>query len=152
MLAGTPRIADFGSVTTIKEGHQDVVASRHSILWRPPESFETGRYSKKGDVYQVGIAVYQLLGGRLHYDGMEYLSKKQRNDFAAIADPVDQSIFIDEVIRDKAKTGKLVDIKSLPNWLNSRTRSAVKAICHADIDKRPDSVADVASYAYYNTQ
>ena len=69
MLAGTPRIADFGSVTAIKEGHQDVVASRHSILWRPPESFETGRYSRKGDVYQIGIAVYQLLGGRLHYDG-----------------------------------------------------------------------------------
>lgn len=145
MLAGTPRIADFGSVTAIKEGHQDVVASRHSILWRPPESFETGRYSKKGDVYQVGIALYQLLGGRLHYDGMEYLSKKQKNDFAAIADPVDQSIFIDEVIRDKAQTGKLIDIKSLPSWLNSGTRSAVKAICHPDIDKRLDSVADVAA-------
>ena len=145
MLAGTPRIADFGSVTAIKEGHQDVVASRHSILWRPPESFETGRYSGKGDVYQIGIAVYQLLGGRLHYDGMEYLSKKQKNDFAAIADQVDQSIFIDEVIRVKAQTGKLVDLKSLPKWLNSGTRSAVKTICHPDIDKRPDSVADVAA-------
>lgn len=71
MHAGTPRIADFGSVTAIEKGHQDVVASRHSILWRPPESFETGRYSKKGDVYQIGIAVYQLLGGKLHYDGMD---------------------------------------------------------------------------------
>lgn len=30
MLAGTPRIADFGSVTAIEEGHQDVRASRHA--------------------------------------------------------------------------------------------------------------------------
>lgn len=145
MCAGTPRIADFGSVTAIEEGRQDVGASRHSILWRPPESFETERYSKKGDVYQVGIAVYQLLGGRLHYDGMEHLNKKQRSDFAAIADPVDQSIFVDEVVRSKALTGKLVDIKTLPEWLNSFTRRAVKTMCHPDLDKRPDSVADVAA-------
>lgn len=81
MLSGTPRIADFGSVSAIKDGHQDVVASRHSILWRPPESFDTGRYSKKGDVYQIGMAVYQLLGERLYYDGMAYLSKKQKKIF-----------------------------------------------------------------------
>ncbi len=145
MLSGTPRIADFGSVTAIKEGHQDVVASRHSILWRPPESFETGRYSRKGDVYQIGMAVYQLLGGRLHYDGMAYLSKKQIKEFEAIDDPVDQSIFVDEVIKDKSQTGKIVDLKSLPKWLNPVTRTAIKAICHPDINKRLDSVADVAS-------
>jgi serine/threonine protein kinase len=145
MLSGAPRIADFGSVTAIKDGHQDVVASRHSILWRPPESFETGRYSRKGDVYQIGMAIYQLLGGTLNYDGFAYLSKQQKNEFAAIADQVDQSIFVDDVIRNKAQTGKLIDLKSLPKWLNSGTRSAIKTICHPDIDKRPDSVADVAA-------
>lgn len=145
ILAGTPRIADFGSVTSIEEGCQDVGASRHSILFRPPESFETERYSKKGDVYQVGIAVYQLLGGRLPYDGMEYLSKKQRNDFEAIDNLVDKCIYVDEVIKDKAVTGKLIDIKTLPKWLNSSTRSAIKTMCHPDLDKRPDSVADIAA-------
>ncbi|MBW2740929.1 MAG: protein kinase [Deltaproteobacteria bacterium] len=145
ILDGTPRIADFGSVTAIEEGQQDVGASRHSILWRPPESFETERYSIKGDVYQVGIAVYQLLGGKLHYDGMEYLSKKQRKYFEAITDAVDQSIFVDEVIKDKALKGKLVDIKTLPGWLDSRTRRTIKIMCHHDIDTRPDSVADVAA-------
>ena len=145
MLSGTPRIADFGSVTAIREGHPDAVASRHSILWRPPESFETGRYSRKGDVYQLGLAVYQLLGGRLHYDGMNYLTKKQNNEFEAIDDPVDQSIFVDEVIRNKAQTGKLLDLKSIPKWLHSGARSTIKALCHPDIDKRPSSVADVAA-------
>jgi len=145
MLSGTPRIADFGSVTAIEEGHQDVSASRHSILWRPPESFETERYSIKGDVYQIGIAIYQLLGGKLHYDGLKYLSKKQKNTFDAITDPVDQSIFVDEVIRDKAQKGKLVDMKTLHGWLDSRTRHAIKTMCHQDINKRPDSVADVAA-------
>jgi len=36
-------------------------------------------------------------------------------------------------------------MKSLPKWLNSGTRSAIKAICHPDINKRPNSVADVAA-------
>jgi len=145
MLAGTPRIADFGSVTAIEQGQQDVGASKHSILWRPPESFETERYSKKGDVYQIGIAVYQLLGGTLHYDGMMYLSRKQKKDFLAITDSVDQSIFVDDIIRDKSQTGKLVDMSSLPGWVDSRTRRAIKVMCHHNLDKRSDSVADVAA-------
>lgn len=145
ILDGIPKIADFGSVIALEAGQHDVVASRHSILWRPPESFDSGRYSKQGDVYQVGIALYQLLGGSLHYDGMAYLDAKDKRAFAAIADPVDQSLFVDSVIERLAKNGKLLDFSSLPGWVDTKSQKLVKSICHPDPSKRPDSLADVAA-------
>lgn len=145
ILNGTPKIADFGSVIALEDGAQDVVASRHSILWRPPESFESDRYSKKGDVYQIGIALYQLLGGALEYDGMSYLNAKDRKELDSIEDPVDQSIFVDLVIRRLAERGKLLDMNSLPGWIDTKSRKTIKSICHPDPSKRPNSLADVAA-------
>jgi serine/threonine protein kinase len=145
ILDGTPKIADFGSVIALENGEQDVVASRHSILWRPPESFESDRYSKKGDVYQVGVILYQLLGGTLEYDGMSYLNAKDRNTLDAIDDPVDQSIFVDSVIQRLAENGKLLNMNSLPGWVDTKSRKAIKSMCHHDPTKRFDSLADVAA-------
>jgi serine/threonine protein kinase len=63
---GVPRIADFGSVKKLAVGCLDTTATRHSVLYRPPESFGSNRYDLKGEVYQLGLVTYQLLGGTLH--------------------------------------------------------------------------------------
>ncbi len=145
ILDGVPKIADFGSVVALESGTNDVAASRHSILWKPPESFETGRYSKKGDVYQIGLVLYQLLGGSLEYDGLSYLSKKEKIEYESIRNPIDQSIFVDSVIKRLVSTGKLMDLKSLPGWIDSRTRNALKQVCHPNPDRRLGSLGDVAA-------
>ena len=59
----TPRIADFGTVRILNQGSAVTTASRHSGLYRPPETFASNQYSRAGDVYQVGLVAYQLLGG-----------------------------------------------------------------------------------------
>ena len=145
ILDGVPKIADFGSVVALESGTNDVAASMHSILWKPPESFETGRYSKKGDVYQIGLVLYQLLGGSLEYDGLSYLSNKERVKYESIKNPIDQSIFVDTVIKRLVSTGKLVDLTSLPGWIDSRTRSALKQVCHPHPDKRIGSIGDLVA-------
>lgn len=145
VLGGIPKIADFGSVVAIESGAEDVVASRHSILWRPPESFVSGRYSKKGDVYQVGLVLYQLLGGSLEYDGLSYLNRKQQKEYESIRNPVDQSIFVDNAIKQLIIKGKLMSLGSLPGWVDDRTLKALRRICHPDPDKRLSSLGDVAA-------
>ena len=67
-------IGDFGSVKKLPDGEQSISASSHSILYRSPESINLKKYGISGDIYQVGVILYQLLGGILHYDGMAWLS------------------------------------------------------------------------------
>lgn len=145
MQAGTPQIADFGSVRMLSDGESHVTASRHSILYRPPESFATGRYSAKGDVYQIGVVLYQLLGGYLPYDGIEYLSPKELLKFASIGDPVDRSIFVDGVIRKRAEAGSLLAHSSLPPWVTGVAKRALRDMTSPDPKNRCSSVADVAA-------
>jgi hypothetical protein len=114
-------------------------------LWRPPESFDSNRYSKQGDVYQIGIVAYQLLGGSLDYDGMSYLDKNEQKQFDATEDEVDRSIFVDSVIKHRAESGTLINIGSLPGWVDSKIRRNIKIMCHPNPSRRSASLADVAA-------
>lgn len=145
MHNGTPRIADFGSVRAFESGAEDMTASRHSILFRPPESFETSRYNIKGDIYQIGIITYQLLGGTLHYDGEQYLNKREAKEYSEIHDLTDKSIFIDKIIEKNIKNGNLLCFKSLPPWIDCAARRALNIMTNPNPDKRLSSVSDVAA-------
>lgn len=145
MQAGTPQIADFGSVRMLSDGESHVTASRHSILYRPPESFATGRYTAKGDIYQIGVVLYQLLGGYLPYDGNQYLTPKELKQLASMADPVDRSIFVDGVIRRCSEAGFLLRHRSLPPWVTGGAKRALRDMINPDPQSRCNSVADVAA-------
>lgn len=145
MHEGTPQIADFGSVRMLTDGASHVAASRHSILYRPPESFATGRYTAQGDIYQIGVVLYQLFGGNLPYDGNEYLRPKEMKQFASIADPVEKSIFIDSIIRSRAEAGALLDHSSLPPWVTGIAKRALRDMTSPDPLNRSGSIADVAA-------
>jgi serine/threonine protein kinase len=41
--------------------------SKHARLYRPPEVWDGAGYSRASDVYQLGIIIFQLLGGELRY-------------------------------------------------------------------------------------
>lgn len=142
---GKPRIADFGSVIAIPEGQHDVHASRHSILYRPPESFTTDRYSIKGDIYQLGILTYQLLGGELSYNGENYFSNSEVRKYALIQDQVDRSVFIDMIIRQKVETGKLLRFETLPLWVTPSAVRLIKSMVAVNPAKRPITIAETAA-------
>jgi serine/threonine protein kinase len=141
----TPRIADFGTVRVLDNGSDVTSASQHSGLYRPPESFANNQYSRSGDVYQIGLVAYQLLGGALPYDGRKYLSPRERKAYEAIEDPIDKSLYVDNVIRRKAETGALADCTSLPPWISASAKSALRQMTHPDPHQRLASMADVAA-------
>lgn len=146
MHEGIPRIADFGSVKALLVGEVETTASRHSILYRPPESFDTNKYSVKGDVYQLGLLVYQLLGGLLPYNGLRYLTVRERRVHDAMDDPVDRSLFVDAVIRGRAKAGTLIAMGSLPPWITNTGKRAIRSMTHPNPNQRASSAADVAAH------
>lgn len=142
---GVAQIADFGSVRSLTNGSNEVSASQHSILFRPPESFATGQYGFCGDIYQVGLVTFQLLGGSLSYDGESYLTRKERQTYDAISGWADRSIFLNRVIQDRATSGRLLDFDSLPPWINGAARRVLRSLTHVDPKARPGSVAEVAA-------
>lgn len=146
MDEGTPRIADFGSVKALLPGEMETTASQHSILYRPPESFDTHRYSVKGDVYQLGLLMYQLFGGTLSYDGRSYLTPHECLAYDAMIDPGDQSLFVDAAIRRRAQAGTLIVMRSLPPWITNTGQRAIRAMTCPNPDERAGSVADVAAH------
>jgi serine/threonine protein kinase len=75
----------------IPEGQSNVPGSGHSVLYRPPESFSTGLYDRRGDLYQCGIVLYQILGGWLPYAYHEYLTDQERESYKQLEDDFERS-------------------------------------------------------------
>ncbi len=145
MQSGIPKIADFGSVRTLDPATRDVVASRHSILYRPPESFAAGRYTLQGDVYQAGLVTYQLLGGNLSYELLDHLTAKEKSQLSSLGSDYERSRFVDAAIRGKAERGTLINVQSLPDWVDAAFRRFFRRLLCADVTRRPDSIADLAA-------
>jgi serine/threonine protein kinase len=59
-------VTDLGLVSAL-DATGRAFSSRHARIYRPPEVWAGKGYSKASDVYQVGIILYQLLGGTVPY-------------------------------------------------------------------------------------
>lgn len=136
-----PQIADFGSVKKIPEGQDFVNGSKHAALYRPPESYED-RYDKRSDVYQVGLVMYQLLGGYLPYEGEAYLKQSELKKYLTLTSDYDKSKFIDSILKTKAQKGKLINFHSLPPFVNDKIKRIIKCAINVDPNKRFKDVAE----------
>lgn len=59
-------VTDLGLVSALNNSRR-AFASKHARIYRPPEVWEGRGYSAASDVYQLGIVLFQLLGGVLDY-------------------------------------------------------------------------------------
>ncbi len=114
---GRALIGDFGSVKALPHGTEAVPGSGHSLIYRPPESIATNQYGLRGDLYQVGILLFQLLGGYLPYDEIAWLSKREKREYLAIQNDIDRSIFATRTISSKIERGRVIDVNTLPPWI-----------------------------------
>lgn len=137
----SPLIADFGSVRLIPEGEIDVPGSGHAVLYRPPESFENNRYDKRGDIYQSGIVLYQTLGGRLSYSGLDYLTPGRMNEYEAETDLFSRSKLIEDSIKERVLAGKLLDLSSLPFFVPSRVKQIIRRATNTALAERYSSAS-----------
>lgn len=138
---GSLVIGDFGSVVKKGEGGYAETTSRHSLLYRTPEEVATGRVYEQSDIYQLGILLYQLLGGRLPYELMEWLNEKEKAAYALLPSP-EREIYADKVFQSRIICkGKLLDLNSLPAWCPAELRNAIRKCCRLDHTRRFESVS-----------
>ena len=133
---GSPLIGDFGSVKTVPEGSDTIPGSGHSLIYTPPESVESQEYSFAGDIYQVGVAFYQLLGGYLPYEETAWLSEEELQEYGELKSYVDRSVFATNAIKNRIVSGTVVNVRSLPPWVCTPLRRAVSKACHLDPARR----------------
>jgi serine/threonine protein kinase len=140
-----PLIADFGSVRIIPEDRTDVPGSGHAVLYRPPESFSSRRYDYRGDVYQCGLVLFQVLGGRLSYDDMAYLTAEDRVNYLATNDNYERTRIVDEAIGRRAAERSLVNLQTLPFYLPLRVKQIIQKAINPSPQDRYQTASDMVS-------
>jgi serine/threonine protein kinase len=129
-------IADFGSVRRIDEATQKAPASKHSVLYRPAEAFgENAYFNFSSDIYQAGLVGFLLFGGKLDIDLLTHLTASERKALSGVSGNYEKSTHIDNCIRKRVETGKLVDWKDLPFYVPISVKRALKAAI-SPINKR----------------
>jgi serine/threonine protein kinase len=143
-------IADFGSVRQIDEATGQAQASKHSILYRPPEAFgDEAFFDFSSDVYQAGIIGYLLFGGTLDNDLLTHLSRKELTEFNKVkitGDNYETSVFIDSCIERRVKSGRLLNWDSIPFYVPRKVKRVLRAAV-SDCEVRYQNVrADLPSW------
>ncbi|KAA1012627.1 protein kinase [Paraburkholderia panacisoli] len=135
-------IADFGSVRRIDEQTRTAPASKHSILYRPPEAFgEEAFFGFASDIYQAGLIGFLLFGGKLPSNLLSYMKKKQKAALSAIAGAYEQSKYVDSCIEEKIVRGDLADFGTLPFYIPNSIRRVLKAAI-SPIERRYTTVSE----------
>jgi serine/threonine protein kinase len=135
-------IGDFGSVKKIPEGDNAVPGSGHSLIYTPPESILSGLYGIAGDIYQVGVVLFQLLGGKFPYEESLWLNKSDLKKYRRIQDEIDRQIFATECIKKKIKRGQIIDLATLPPWICVPLRRTISRACNTNPEKRYQSCSE----------
>lgn len=133
-------IGDFGSVVVQNDQGFAQTVTRHSLLYRPPEELAESRSYEQGDVYQLGLTLFQLLGGKLPYDEVAWLTEKERTIYNAL-DDTERQLFAKGIIEKKIANGKIAEFSTLPCWVPKNLVSFVRRCCQIDRHSRFESAA-----------
>ncbi|WP_292077876.1 MULTISPECIES: serine/threonine protein kinase [Brevundimonas] len=131
-------IGDFGSVVKKGDSGYAATVSRHSLLYRTPEEIQSSRAYPQGDVYQLGVVLYQLLGGQLPYEETAWLNSKELSAYEKLSKP-DNQIYANSIVEQKILKGKLLDFDSLPAWCPPELIALIKKCCKISVAVRLDS-------------
>lgn len=134
-------IGDFGSVVVQNDEGYAQTLTKHSLLYRPPEELALRRSFRQGDIYQLGMVLFQLLGGKLHYDERAWLTPKQQKKYDGKMG-FEQQFYATEIIESKISKGKLIDFSSLPAWTPTSLIKIIRKCCALDYTKRHSTAAD----------
>ncbi len=133
---GRARIGDFGSVIALPDADGSVRGSGHSVLFRPPESFDSDEYSKAGDIYQCGIVLYQLLGGPLPYEAEAWLDREGKRCWGEALNDFERSECVSGSIARKARRQQLLDLNALPGTVPPNAKTCIRRATKADPAER----------------
>ncbi|MDX5325924.1 MAG: protein kinase [Bacteroidota bacterium] len=121
-----PLISDFGSIKKFDKSLGKVSGSKTTLVYTPKEVFESNQYTTQSDIYQVGVTMFQILGGYFPGAYFDWLTDKEKQKFLQISGHYEQSIYLDKVIQKLVTRNKLLRYETLPPYLNSTIIKVIK--------------------------
>ncbi|WP_437981681.1 serine/threonine-protein kinase [Sorangium sp. So ce117] len=112
-------ITDLGLASRLNASGR-AFASRHARVYRPPEVWNGMGYTVKSDIYQLGIVLFQVLGGDVAYD------------LGKLDDPA---------LATAISTGRFMVWDSLPPHISRPLQSVIKTATAADDRERYGSMS-----------
>ncbi|MGD9630680.1 MAG: serine/threonine protein kinase [Pyrinomonadaceae bacterium] len=131
-----PLIADFGSIKHFDLELGYVTGSKTTLIYTPLEVFDGHRHSKQSDLYQVGVGLFQILGGFFPDTYDAWLTEKERKRRDSIVDGFDRSVFIEKVIQRLVTQNKLLRLDTLPDYLDPQIVKVISKATNARLQTR----------------
>lgn len=143
-------IADLGAIKKIDEASGFVTASKATRNYLPPESIINNKYYFQSDLYQVGLIMFQLLGGFFPVsDEIKWLSSKETKEILGIRNSILKSLRFDEMIGKKICKGKLADTGTLPKYLDESFKRVLNKALHINYKSRYQSSSEFLKAVHY---
>ncbi|ROI08384.1 serine/threonine protein kinase [Chryseobacterium sp. H3056] len=132
-----PIIADLGAVKKIEKANEFVTASKSTVYYLPPESVMANEYYFQSDIYQVGIILFQLLGGHFPIDSpLEWFNRKELKEYSEIRNSMEKQSKFDEIIASKITNGKIINTDTLPDYIDSPFKKVINRATNFHYEKR----------------
>ena len=132
-----PIIADLGAVKKIEDATGHVTASKSTFYYLPPEALQHNQYYFQSDIYQVGLIMFQLLGGHFPIDEpYKWLTAKERTKLGAIRNGTDRQKQFDDFIGKRITKGTIANIDTLPFYIDSSFKRVLNKALHNNHKKR----------------
>jgi len=132
-----PIIADLGAVKKIDNANGFVTASKSTYLFLPPESIKDNKYYYRSDIYQIGVIMFQMLGGFFPIEEpIKWLSEREGKQYNAIRNRHEQAAKFDEIIGKKIMRRNLIDTSTLPFYIDSGFKRVINKAIDPDYLQR----------------
>lgn len=134
---GIAIVADLGAVRKIDSAVGYTTESKATLYYLPPESIVDKKYFFQSDLYQIGLILFQLLGGHFPINTpMEWLSQKERKELDLIRNETTKYERFEELIKQKIYHGKLAVTGTIPTHLDQGFKRVLNKALHWDYSKR----------------
>lgn len=131
-----PLISDFGSIKHIESGLGSVTGSKTTLVYTPKEVFDGNKYTRQSDIYQVGVTMFQILGGYFPEAYIDWLNEKERNKLLAINGHYEQSVFMEKVIHKLVVKNNLLRVLSIPKFIDKKIIRVIQHATHPKLNIR----------------
>ncbi|WP_070138423.1 protein kinase domain-containing protein [Crocinitomix algicola] len=148
----TPLIADFGSVKHFNSSQSSVTGSNSTLVYKPKEVFEMNQYTVQSDIYQVGVTMFQTLGGFFPGAYVEWLDDKEKNKLSAIESQYDQWQYIESIIEKRVRQHKLLQFDTLPSYIDKGIIRIIKKAVNPKLRVRYANVGEFMNDLYKTQQ
>jgi serine/threonine protein kinase len=140
-----PLISDFGSIKQFDVNVGCVTGSKTTLIYTPKESFEDNKYTKQSDIYQVGVSMFQTLGGYFPGAYFDWLTEGEKRKFEAIRGHYEQTVFLENVIQTRVSKNTLLKFDSLPKYIDPKIVKIIRNSTHPKLNLRYSNTGEFMS-------